>query len=58
MATDYEKEWPKLRIEWANEKIREWDDESKDPAAPLLNRKKRERDVELMRRALKDWEDR
>ena len=57
MATDYERQWPKIRIEWAREKIAQWNAELEHEKS-LLERKKLMRDTELMAHALRDWENR
>ena len=58
MPTDYEKEWPKLRVEWARKKINDWSKDLEKDDLPVLTRKTLEHDLELMSHALKDWESR
>lgn len=56
MAIDYEKEWPFLRVAWANDKIREWE-ERLNKEESRAERDRLASDIGMMRRALRDWED-
>lgn len=53
--SDYEKLWPSLRLEWAKDKIQEWERRLSGDL-PLLERRKVEDDIVKMKLALKGWE--
>lgn len=56
MATDYEKQWPTLRIDWARAKIDEWENRLQDNGVPIVEKRKIEHDLNCMKQALIDWE--
>jgi hypothetical protein len=56
MASDYENQWPILRVDWAKSKIREWAHRLETEQS-LVERRKLVDDIEKMKRALKDWEE-
>jgi hypothetical protein len=55
MATDYEKQWPTLRVEWCRQKITDCNEALKNPTS-VVERKKLEHDLQVYQRLLKAWE--
>jgi len=55
MASNYEKRWPKLRLEWGAEKIQEWQKLLNDEKR-RAERRKLKADITRMKLALEGWQ--